>query len=383
MKILMIGPVAPHKGGIAHYTSLMVQKLIEKHHDVIVVSYKLKKIKKNITDTVFNISNAPVYFLMQRRNSIEYFRTIQFIKKIQDIDMIIFQWESSATRLTQSINLLIFFQIIKKYGKLVFLCHDVLPHESSYMKILRARRLLKNGDGYIVHAKTEVDNLKKIIKDPVYVLTPHPVYSVFKFSNMSQAQARKILTLETHNKVILFFGHIKQYKGLIHLIKAMPFLVKNDQDFRLLIVGECIDRTKEEYVALLKEHQCVEQCKIYDGYIPDREVEKFFAACDVVVLPYESATQSGVVQIAYSFEKPVIVTDVGGLPDVVEDGKTGYIIPPCDPANIVQTVLKFFSQENKDIFTQHIRGIMHRFSWDRLEEAVRELHKKLNENPRL
>jgi glycosyltransferase involved in cell wall biosynthesis len=228
-----------------------------------------------------------------------------------------------------------------------------------------------------VHAESEAERLKELIKDPLYTVTPHPVYNIFKFIGMPQTQARELLDLKSTDKVMLFFGHIRQYKGLSHLIKAMSIITIEDNDCQLFIVGEFLDRTKEEYMTLIEQCGCVEQCKIYDGYIPDREVEKFFSACDVVVLPYESATQSGVVQIAYGFEKPVIVTDTGGLPEVVEEGKTGYIVPPCDPERLAQAVIKFFAQEDQYKFTQNIKNIMYRFSWDRMLEAINGLYEKL------
>ena len=110
--------------------------------------------------------------------------------------------------------------------------------------------------------------------------------------------------------------------------------------------------------------------EIFDGYIPDNEVEKFFAAADLVVLPYESATQSGIVQIAYGFEKPVIVTNVGGLPDVVNNGKTGYIVPPKNPKAIADVVEKFFSQNDSKNFQINIQREAYKYSWERMTDII-------------
>ena len=141
--------------------------------------------------------------------------------------------------------------------------------------------------------------------------------------DMSKEEAREILDIPVDERVMLFFGFVREYKGLKHIINALPEITKELPNAKLYIVGD-FDGDKERYLELIKEKKVETNIRIFDGYIPDDEVEKFFAACDLVVLPYESATQSGIVQIAYGFRKPVIVTNVGGLPEVVEDGKTGW-----------------------------------------------------------
>ena len=125
---------------------------------------------------------------------------------------------------------------------------------------------------------------------------------------------------------------------------------------------------------IIKSQKIENKIEIYDGYIPDQDVEKFFAACDVVVLPYESATQSGIVQIAYGFEKPVIVTNVGGLPEVVVEGKTGYIVPPRDSSKLAEIVCKYFSDSKKIDFVSEIRKEQFKYSWERIRECIEELY---------
>ena len=133
-------------------------------------------------------------------------------------------------------------------------------------------------------------------------------------------EGRKAAGIAPEKKILLFFGFVREYKGLRHIIKAMPEIVKYDSNIELWVVGEFRD-DKESYMELIKKGGAESNIKIVDGYIPDNEIEKYFASCDIVVLPYESATQSGIVQMAYGFDKPVIVTDVGGIPEVVAEGK--------------------------------------------------------------
>ena len=196
----------------------------------------------------------------------------------------------------------------------------------------------------------------------------------FKLKNISKEEARKQLQIETSKKLVLFFGFIREYKGLKYLIKAMEKAKHEVDNLELLLVGDFADKNdKEFYNQLITEYGIQEIVRIYDGYIPDKEVEKFFVACDIVVLPYISATQSGIVQIAFGFEKPVIVTNVGGLPDVVTDGKTGYVVEAENEEEIAKAIGKYFKEKRELAFKENIRNETYRFSWDRIIDVVKEL----------
>ena len=230
---------------------------------------------------------------------------------------------------------------------------------------------LKKGDCYIVQSKQDEEDLKTIIRNPAYVRTVHPTYNTFKVEGISKEQARELLGIRPEDKIMLFFGFVREYKGLKHLIRAMPVIKEKISNIKLLIVGDFGDN-KQSYLDLITENNVRDVIDIYDGYIPDREVEKYFAACDLVVLPYESATQSGIVQIAYGFEKPVIVTNVGGLPDVVMDAKTGYVVEAGKPEAIAEAVIQYFKEDKEEEFTQNVRREAYRFSWERIVEKIED-----------
>ena len=154
-----------------------------------------------------------------------------------------------------------------------------------------------------------------------------------------------------------------------YLIKALPLVKEKLENVKLLIVGD-FGSDKQSYLDLIIGNKVEDIIDIHDGYIPDREVEKYFASCDLVVLPYESATQSGIVQIAYGFEKPVIVTDVGGLPDVVTDGKTGYVVEAKSPMALAEAVKKYFLQNKEEEFVENVRSEAYRFGWERMVEKL-------------
>ena len=171
--------------------------------------------------------------------------------------------------------------------------------------------------------------------------------------------------------MILFFGYIRPYKGVGVLLDAFAEVLRR-MDAVLYVVGE-IYEGRERYLAQMKTLGIEDRVRLIDRYVGNEEVEKYFSACDLVVLPYLSATQSAVVQIAYGFQKPVVVTSVGGLPDVVEDGSTGYVVPPNDPGAVAGAVVRFFETNASVSMARNIAASAERFSWERAKRALTDL----------
>ena len=251
----------------------------------------------------------------------------------------------------------------------------MFPHERFPMDRFLTKITLKHGNCYIVQSRQDEEDLKTIINHPIYKRTVHPTYNAFKFQNMSKEQARDILKTGKEEKILLFFGFVREYKGLKHLINAMPIIQNKLESVKLMIVGDFGD-DKQSYVDLIQENHCEKVIDICDGYIPDQEVEKYFAACDLVVCPYESATQSGIIQIAYGFDKPVVATNVGGLPDVVKDKKTGYLVESKNPDEIAKAIIDFYENKREQEFEENIKESAYEFSWERMVEVISELMDK-------
>lgn len=373
-KIILIGPVYPYRGGISHYTGLMYRELSKKH-DVEMISYKMqypkvlfKKEQRDYENDSFKIDETN--FMIHTANPFNIIRTANYIKRKKP-DMVIIQWWHPYFAPC-------YYLLAKFMGKqnLTFVCHNVFPHERFPLDKKLTRLTLRNGKHFIVHAKEEEAELKQIMPNPDCQVTPHPSYNAFCFEHMTKAQARKRLGLDFNEKVLLFFGFVRPYKGLKHLLNAMPKIKECLGNVKLLIVGEFGSaEDKGGYVDQIKglaasNPDLEDSIVIYDGYTPDREVEKYFAACDMVVLPYESATQSGIVQIAYGFEKPVVVTNVGGLPDVVSDGRTGYVVPPQNAEALAEAIVRYFAEDKVAEFSENIAAEAYRFSWERMGEVV-------------
>jgi len=189
----------------------------------------------------------------------------------------------------------------------------------------------------------------------------------------TQEEARAALGLPATAQVVLCFGFIKPYKGVIHLIDAAKPLQREFGDnLRILIVGDIYGdpRPYRERIAASPARGIVD---LVDGFVPDDTVEDYFLAADLVALPYVSATQSGIVQIAYNYDKPVVTTNVGGLPEVVRDGETGFVVPPADPQALAHAVVRFFREGRASEFAHAVAREKAKYSWDRMAEAIERL----------
>jgi len=378
MKIVVIGPTYPFAGGISHYNTLLCKNLAKKH-DVTLISYKRRypvfvypggepidnKSKKKI--------KMSAKYILDTLNPITWIQAFLVIKK-RNPDMFILHWVSPfMTPIFLTITSLVKLFI---KAKILFICHNVLPHERKFVDKFLTKLVLRNSDYFIVHSKEDLKNLKLLIPKANVKRTVHPAYEVFKFGEISQREAKEKLRISDNSKIILHFGYIRKYKGLIHLIDAMPDILK-EINANLLIVGKfCIN--KERYIDRIKKYRIEGNVRIVDEYIPNEEVGVYFSAADVIVLPYTSATQSGIIPLAYAFNKPVITTNVGGLPDVVKDGKTGLIVKPCDPGALSKAIISYFKANKEKEFRKNIEREKKRFSWDKMIEIIEEFNNKLN-----
>ncbi len=371
-KIVMIGPVYPYKGGISHYTGLMYRALSKKFQ-VKMVTYKLqypkflfKKEQKDYSNKAFQIENAG-YLI----NTADPFNCVSVAMRIRKMkpDLVLFQWWHPYFAPCYWIMEKVLGKKIKK----MFVCHNVFPHERFPMDRFLTKMVLKQGDYFITQSSMDAQDLLSVKKDAKYKQTVHPTYNAFKMKDMSKEEARNILDISKDEKVLLFFGFVREYKGLKHIINALPQITEQIKDAKLYIVGD-FDGDKDQYLQLIKEKNVEDNIRIYDGYIPDNEVEKFFAASDLVVLPYESATQSGIVQIAYGFRKPVVVTNVGGLPEVVDDEKTGYVVEAFNDDKLAEAVIRFFKEDRAEEFETNVANEEYKYSWDRMVEVVDGLY---------
>lgn len=366
--IVLIGPVYPYKGGIAHYSGLLYRALSKKYN-VEMVSYKMqypkilfKKDQKDFGNDMFRVEGTE--FLINTANPFNIAKVGRSLKRKRP-DLVIMQWWHPYFAPCYWI----LERTLGKKVKKVFICHNVFPHERFVFDRFLTKLALKRADAFIVHSMSDERDLLTIKKNADFRYNPHPTYNAFKLQNMSKQQARDRLHISYDARILLFFGFVREYKGLKYLLQAMRDIRANLANIRLLVVGS-FDNDKQDYMKIIADNNLFDCVEVFDHYIPDHEVEPYFAASDLVVLPYESATQSGIVQIAYGFEKPVVVTDVGGLPDVVENGRTGYVVKAKNPKALSEAVVDYFFQNKEQEFAENVRRAADRFDWDRMVEKI-------------
>jgi glycosyltransferase involved in cell wall biosynthesis len=254
--------------------------------------------------------------------------------------------------------------------RVLFLCHNVVPHERSIVDRLLSRIAFSIAHSFIVQSREDMDDLLRMKKQSHAALNPHPLYDFFKRSGLGREEAKRAIGMD-EERLILFFGYIRPYKGLKYLIEAMPE-IREKTGAGLLVVGEFYEPI-EPYLESVREAGMDEVIRFVDRYVGNEEVEAFFTASDLVVLPYISATQSGIVQIAISFDRPVVVTGVGGLPEVVSKEKTGFIVPPADAGAIARAVVEFYEGDWAERMQPYFAGERERFSWAGLVSTIEGL----------
>ena len=254
-----------------------------------------------------------------------------------------------------------------KHSKVVAISDNIIPHEKMPGGTLLSRYFVKSCDGFIAMSRAVLADLNKFDKLRPRLYSPHPLYDNFGKS-VSKSLAKKHLGLEEETKYILFFGFIREYKGLDLLIKAFA-----DERFRklpvkLLIAGEFYIDGKQ-YLELIDQLGLKNDIVLRTEFIENSEIVYYFCASDIVAQPYKDATQSGVTQIAYHFEKPMLTTNVGGLSEMVPDGKVGYVVAP-DVNEISEALLRFFNEDKEQEFSANAAIEKKRFSWEILLDRI-------------
>ena len=252
---------------------------------------------------------------------------------------------------------------------IIAMCDNIIPHEERMLDTQLTKRFFSYTDSFVILSKKVESELLSFVPEAKYKYSPHPIYSIFGDAP-SQKQAKAELNIST-KKVLMFFGLIREYKGLDILIHAMEEIKDKLENFTLLIVGECYGDEKK-YTDLINNAGITDNVQCHFSFIPDNEVGKYFSASDVIVLPYKTASQSGIVQIAYHYDTPVIVSNVGGLPEIVDDGKTGFCVEP-NPSSFADAIRLFYSIQDKESFRSNIAEYKKRFSWDVMVKTVEEL----------
>jgi glycosyltransferase involved in cell wall biosynthesis len=256
------------------------------------------------------------------------------------------------------------------HTKTVAIGDNIIPHEKRPGDNIFTTYFIGANDGFIVMSKSVGDDLRKFTKSKPFQFVPHPIYDNYG-EYVSRKDAITKLGLKEKYRYLLFFGFIRDYKGLDLLLDAMADERIKNMDIKLIVAGEFYGN-EEKYKAQIDRLGSEEQLILRTDYIPNEEVRYYFGAADLVAQPYRSATQSGISQMAYHFDKPMVVTNVGGLPEIVPHGKAGYVVPVNSKA-IADSIVDFFENNKLDELTAGVREEKKRFSWENLVLAMEKV----------
>ena len=373
MKIIIVGTSHPYRGGIAAFTDRLAMEFAKEGVDIEVVTFKLQYPSFLFPGkTQYSDTKAPVGFPIERKvNSINLLNWIKVGKEIREKnpDLVIFTyWMSFFAPCFSKIA-----KVVKRNRntKCIGLIHNMIPHEKSILDKLFAPRFVKSMDGFVALSKSvlaDVQLLENQNKPKCFV--PHPLYDHFG-EIMDRAEAVKHLNLDPNYRYLLFFGLVRAYKGLDLLIDAFADERLRKFNVKVLVAGEFYDAPKP-YLEQVGKYNLNDLIIIKNQYISDSDVKYYFNSADIVVQPYKSATQSGVTQIAYHFEKPMLVTNVGGLGEIIPNGKVGYVVEP-KPSSIADALLDFYENDRFDVFVEGVKKKKMKYQWSNMTDAIEKL----------
>jgi D-inositol-3-phosphate glycosyltransferase len=368
-KIIIIGPAHPLRGGLATFDERLARAFQEHGHQVKIYTFSLQ-----YPDFLFpgktQLSDEPKPQDIDIEvviNSVNPFNWIKIGRKIarEQADLVIcrfwlpFMGPSLGTIL----------RLVKRQEKtrILGLIDNIIPHEKRFGDRPLAQYFVNACDAFVVMSQSVKKEMKTFTRKPCTYI-PHPIYDNYG-EKVSHTEGVSFLKLPDNRRYILFFGFIRRYKGLDLLLEAFSLFKKQKEaeDVQLIIAGEFYDDAVH-YHNLIDNLNLTKDVIVHSDFIPSEDVRYYFAAADIVVQPYRSATQSGISQIAYHFEKPMIVSNVGGLSEIVPHGVAGYVVEPT-PQDIADALTDFFKNNKLEILTKGVIEQKKRFSWDAMVEG--------------
>jgi len=362
MRVCLIAPVPPFRGGIAKYCYSLAKEL-EKRHDLLLLSYQRQypemlfggksQIDPEVDRAEILREFQRLSFDLDSANPFSWRETTQKIASFAP-DIVILPWWVAYWA---PLYLYLLHFLKKRNIRVVFLCINVFEHEDSFFKKFLTKLVLKRADNIVVHSELEKQEILQF--NPAACVQKH-LLPLFEYD--SSALQRKGSALQ-----LLFFGFVRQYKGLDVLLRAIAIL--KDRDLTLNVVGE-FWKDKGDYLKLISDLGIADQVQIVDRYVPDSEMSQYFSRADLVVLPYRRSKTSGVIATAYGFRRPVLATNVGGFHEVIQDGYTGKIVDPGDPEALAEGI-RWFLDHKEDDFGANISAFAaQKMSWESLVQTI-------------
>lgn len=370
-KIIIIGPGHPLRGGLATFNQRLAKEFIQSGHECSIISFTLQYPKLFFPGkTQYSNEPAPegiqIKSLINSINPFNWIKTGEFLKKEMPDIIIVRFW---IPFMGPALGTLL--RRVKKnnHTKIICIADNIIPHEHHPGDRTFTRYFLKSCHAFITMSEKVMNDLRWFEKTKPASIVPHPLYDNFG-DLLPKNEARKRLEIPADEKLILFFGFIRNYKGLDILLESMADSRIKEAGIKLMVAGEFYE-DKSKYDELINKLGIKDQLILRTDFIPDSEVKNYLCAVDAVIQPYRNATQSGVTPLAYHFEKPMVVTNVGGLADLVPHEKAGLVAEP-NPESIADALLRFY-QLGENFFIPHLRTEKQKYSWNNLVNAITKL----------
>jgi glycosyltransferase involved in cell wall biosynthesis len=378
-KIIIIGPTYPYRGGNSLYVSF-VYEILSKEFDVKIFNYKLLYPSflfpgKTQFDTSNKVKQIPSERIV---NSLNPFNWIKVASKInsEKPDLIIFDWWHPYFAFCHFFISSFINKKLKR--KILFITENYISHEGHFLEKTLTRVGLHHAKFFVALSQKVEDELKKNFPEKKIFRSELPIYDHLTGNTDDIKILKKNFSINDDDKVILFFGYVRKYKGLDILIEALSLLKNQYNNLKLLVAGEFYD-DKKFYTDIIDKLNLQDRIILRDEYIPNEKVKDYFLVSDLVILPYRSATQSGILNLAYGFRKPVIVTKVGGLSEFVIDESTGLIVEEPKAELIAEAIAKYFRSAGKIDFNKNISEFIKSNRFNNLNEIITQVLEDCNE----
>ena len=377
MKIILLGTSWPFRGGLATFNERLAKQFMAEGHDVEIWTFTLQYPSFLFPGkTQYSNEPAPEGIAIRRElnscNPFNWIRVGKAIKKAAPDLLICCYWMSFFAPAYGLIS-----RMAKKNGKTkcVALVHNMIPHEPNILDKLFAPYFIKSQDGFVALSESVVKDIEKVeslkfnVERPK-TFSPHPIYDHYG-ERMTKKEACTALGLDDKNGYMLFFGLVRAYKGLDVLLDAFGLIKDQLPTVQLIIAGEFYE-DEEKYRAQIAANGLKERVLLRNEFIPDGDLRKYFGAADLIVQPYKTATQSGVTQVAFHFEKPMLVTNVGGLGEIVHDHKMGYACEPTAEA-IAADIVDYFQNKRQEAYTAYLQKEKTKYAWSNMARAFYQI----------
>lgn len=371
-KLVILGPAHPFRGGLANYNERLATEFQQQGYDVVMHTFTtqypelLFPGKSQFSDRPAPL-NLDIYRTFSSINPISWIRLGLRLKREEPDILILRFWLPFMAPAMGTIS-----RIVRKSKKtkILALIDNIIPHEKRVGDTMLAKYFVGSVDGFVVMSRAVEADLNSFDKQKPVEFCPHPLFDNYG-AIVPRLDAIKKLNLDAASKYMLFFGFIRDYKGLDLLLKAMALPLLNNPQIKLIVAGEFYCE-QESYLTLIRESGLQDRVVLRTEFIPDAEIPAYFGAADLVVQPYKSATQSGVTQVGYYFNKPMLVTNVGGLGEIIPHGKVGYVVEP-NPEAIADAINNFFSNNRYEEMSAMAEVEKARFSWASLVHSFEKL----------